>query len=60
MQRRQLAKPPATASFAPFTGRRWRQPDEGQRDAHRLLRAPRSRAGEAWPGEPLPPRYGSA
>ncbi|TGP56791.1 hypothetical protein EN873_01340 [bacterium M00.F.Ca.ET.230.01.1.1] len=31
LQRRRLAKPPAEAPFSPFTGRRWRQPDEGRR-----------------------------
>ncbi|TGT67450.1 hypothetical protein EN802_29565 [bacterium M00.F.Ca.ET.159.01.1.1] len=31
LQRRRLAKPPAEAPFIPFTGRRWRQPDEGRR-----------------------------
>ncbi|TPL13314.1 hypothetical protein FJ949_01685 [Mesorhizobium sp. B2-4-1] len=31
LQRRRLAKAAKTASFAPFTGRRWRQPDEGRR-----------------------------
>ncbi|ESY56646.1 hypothetical protein X744_04110 [Mesorhizobium sp. LNJC372A00] len=31
LQRWRLAKPATTASFAPFTRRRWRQPDEGRR-----------------------------
>jgi hypothetical protein len=30
-KRRKLAKSSPTGAFSPFTGRRWRQPDEGQR-----------------------------
>ncbi|WP_181171864.1 MULTISPECIES: hypothetical protein [unclassified Mesorhizobium] len=44
-----MAKAAMIASFAPFTGRRWRQPDEGQRQRLKLKR-PRAR------GEPNPER----
>jgi hypothetical protein len=38
LQRWRLAKAAATALFSPFTGRRWRQPDEGQHGPPRLTR----------------------